>query len=37
MRRPDVRQRVIESVLDMAAEAGVDDVLSSPRLRCTRA
>ncbi|MEN3274210.1 MAG: lactate racemase, partial [Actinomycetota bacterium] len=26
MRRPDVRQRVIEAVLDMAAEAGVDDV-----------
>jgi len=27
MRRPDVRQRVIESVLDMAADAGVDDVV----------
>jgi hypothetical protein len=26
MRRPDTRQRVIEAVLDMAAEAGVDDV-----------
>src|SRR5256884_5887607 len=26
MRRPDVRQRVIEAVLDMAATAGVDDV-----------
>ncbi|HEX7096450.1 MAG TPA: lactate racemase domain-containing protein [Acidimicrobiales bacterium] len=26
MRRPDVRQRIIEAVLDMAAEAGVDDV-----------
>ena len=26
MRRPDVRQRVIEAVLDMAAAAGVDDV-----------
>jgi len=26
MQRPDVRQRVIEAVLDMAAEAGVDDV-----------
>jgi hypothetical protein len=26
MRRPDNRQRVIEAVLDMAAEAGVDDV-----------
>ena len=26
MRRPDIRQRVIEQVLDMAAEAGVDDV-----------
>ncbi|HEX9995235.1 MAG TPA: lactate racemase domain-containing protein [Acidimicrobiales bacterium] len=27
MRRPDVRQRVIEAVLDLAAEAGVDDVV----------
>jgi hypothetical protein len=26
MRRPDIRQRIIEAVLDMAAEAGVDDV-----------
>jgi len=26
MRRPDVRQRIIEAVLDLAAEAGVDDV-----------
>lgn len=26
MRRPDIRQRVIESVLDLAAEAGVEDV-----------
>ncbi|HEX3394587.1 MAG TPA: lactate racemase domain-containing protein [Acidimicrobiales bacterium] len=26
MRRPDNRQRVIEAVLDLAAEAGVDDV-----------
>ena len=26
MRRPDVRQRVIEAVLDLAAAAGVDDV-----------
>ncbi len=26
MRRPDVRQRIIEQILDMAAEAGVDDV-----------
>jgi hypothetical protein len=26
MRRPDNRQRIIEAVLDMAAEAGVDDV-----------
>src|SRR5439155_13494065 len=26
MRKPDVRQRVIEAVLDMAADAGVDDV-----------
>ena len=27
MKAPDVRQRVIEAVLDMAAEAGVDDVV----------
>jgi hypothetical protein len=27
MQRPDNRQRVIEAVLDMAAEAGVDDVV----------
>jgi len=27
MQRPDIRQRVIEAVLDMAAEAGVDDVV----------
>jgi hypothetical protein len=26
MRRPDIRQRVIEAVLDVAAEVGVDDV-----------
>jgi hypothetical protein len=26
MRAPDIRQRVIEAVLDLAAEAGVDDV-----------
>ena len=26
MRRPDIRQRVVEQVLDMAAAAGVDDV-----------
>jgi lactate racemase-like protein len=26
MRRPDIRQRVIEAVLDLAAEGGVDDV-----------
>ena len=26
MRKPDIRQRIIEAVLDMAAEAGVDDV-----------
>jgi hypothetical protein len=26
MRRPDIRQRVIEAVLDMAADAGVEDV-----------
>ncbi|MFT5269800.1 MAG: nickel-dependent lactate racemase, partial [Acidimicrobiales bacterium] len=26
MRRPDIRQRIIEQVLDMAAEANVDDV-----------
>jgi len=27
MKRPDNRQRVVEAVLDMAAEAGVDDVV----------
>src|SRR5204862_575229 len=27
MKRPDVRQRVVEAVLDMAADAGVDDVV----------
>ena len=27
MHRPDNRQRVIEAVLDLAAEAGVDDVV----------
>jgi hypothetical protein len=27
MVRPDIRQRIIEAVLDMAAEAGVDDVI----------
>ncbi len=27
MRSPDIRQRVIEAVLDLAAEAGVDDVV----------
>ena len=26
MRKPDIRQRIIEAVMDMAAEAGVDDV-----------
>src|SRR6195952_5475412 len=26
MKKPDVRQRVIEAVLDLAADAGVDDV-----------
>jgi len=26
MRRPDIRQRIIEAVLDLAADAGVDDV-----------
>ncbi|NNE74064.1 MAG: DUF2088 domain-containing protein [Acidimicrobiales bacterium] len=26
MRKPDVRQRIIEAVLDLAAEAGVDDI-----------
>jgi hypothetical protein len=26
MRRPDIRQRIIEAVLDIAAEGGVDDV-----------
>ncbi len=37
MRRPDVRQRVIEAVLDMAADAGVDDVCSSRRWLSTGA
>ena len=27
MKRPDIRQRVIEAVLDLAADAGVDDVV----------
>ncbi len=27
MRRPDIRQRIIEAVLDLAAAAGVDDVV----------
>src|SRR4051812_4735817 len=27
MQKPDIRQRVIEAVLDMAAAAGVDDVV----------
>src|SRR4029077_4706373 len=27
MQRPDIRQRVIEAVLDLAAAAGVDDVV----------
>ncbi len=27
MRRPDLRQRIIEAVLDLAAQAGVDDVV----------
>ncbi|MFP5377399.1 MAG: lactate racemase domain-containing protein, partial [Acidimicrobiia bacterium] len=27
MRRPDNRQRIVEAVLDLAAEAGVDDVV----------
>jgi methylmalonyl-CoA mutase cobalamin-binding subunit len=26
MKAPDIRQRVIEGVLDLAAEAGVDDI-----------
>lgn len=26
MRRPDTRQRIVEAVLDLAAEAGVDDI-----------
>ena len=30
MRRPDIRQRIIEAVLDMAAEAGVDDIEDDP-------
>ena len=38
MQRPDIRQRVIEAVLDLAADAGVDDVAArSPRSRCTGA
>ena len=38
MRRPDIRQRVIEAVLDLAAAAGVDDVAaSSPPSPCTAA
>jgi hypothetical protein len=34
-RRPDVRQLVIEQVLDMAAAAGVDDVVLIARWPCT--
>ncbi len=37
MRRPDNRQRVIEAVLDMAAEAGVDDVVLIAALGLTPA
>ena len=37
MRRPDIRQMVIEQVLEMAAAAGVDDVTSSPPWPCTGA
>ena len=38
MRAPDVRQRVIEQVLTMAADAGVDDVeLIVAPTRCTGA
>ena len=37
MRRPDNRQRVIEAVLEMAAEAGVDDVVLIAALGCTGA
>ena len=33
MRRPDIRQRVIEAVLDLAADAGVDDVAPHRRPR----
>ena len=36
MRAPDIRQRIIEQVLTMAADAGVDDVAASSRpTRCT--
>ena len=35
MRRPDVRQLVIEQVLELAAEAGVDDVVLIARWPCT--
>ena len=38
MEAPDIRQMVIETVLDMAAEAGVDDVGPHRRARpCTAA
>ena len=38
MEAPDIRQMVIETVLDMAAEAGVDDVDAHRRAwRCTGA
>ena len=33
MQRPDIRQRVIEAVLDLAADAGVDDVAPHRRAR----
>ena len=33
MRRPDIRQRIIEAVLTMAADAGVDDVELDQRER----
>ena len=33
MKRPDIRQRVIEAVLDLAAAAGVDDVAPHRRAR----
>ena len=37
MKPPDIRQRVIEAVLDMAADAGVDDVAADRRQRAAPA